>query len=145
MGCALHIVLDRFPAAIVAFTLNYAAYFAEIYRSGIESIDHGQYEAAKALGYTNSKTMTKIVIPQTIKRILPPITNEAITLVKDSALVFVIGVPELIKAASETVNRDVNITAYGIAAAIYLCLTLILIKILRMLEHKSSYYERKRG
>lgn len=140
---AFGIVLDRFPSAVIAFVLNYAAYFAEIYRSGIQSIDTGQYEAAKALGYTYSKTMTKIIIPQTIKRILPPITNEAITLVKDTALVASIAVPELLKAAKDTVNRDVNTTAFIVAAVIYLLFTLILTKLLRMLENKYSYYERK--
>ncbi|HBR34830.1 MAG TPA: polar amino acid ABC transporter permease, partial [Firmicutes bacterium] len=79
--------ISRFPTAIIAFSLNYAAYFAEIYRGGIESIPQGQYEAAAVLGFTKSQTFFRIILPQVIKRILPPISNEVITLVKDSALV----------------------------------------------------------
>ena len=120
------IVLDRFSSAIVAFVLNYAAYFAEIYRGGIQSIEKGQYEAAKTLGFSRWQTMRYIIIPQTIKRIIPPISNETITLVKDTALVAAIAVPELLKAAKDAVNRDVDTTAFFVAAAIYLFMTFLL-------------------
>lgn len=140
---AFGIVLDRFPAAITAFVLNYAAYFAEIYRGGIESIDHGQHEAAKAMGFSPWQTMRHIILPQTIKRIIPPVSNETITLVKDTALVAAIAVPELLKNARDAVNRDVNTTAYLVAAAIYLALTFLLTMLSRHLEKRFSVYEQK--
>ena len=138
---ALDIRLDSFTTAVITFVLNYAAYFAEIYRAGIESIDRGQHEAARSLGVYKARTMFDIILPQTIKRVLPPVSNEAITLVKDTALVSAIGVGELLKAARGAVNRDVNVTAYGIAAAIYLVLTFVLTLISRRLEKHFSKYE----
>jgi polar amino acid transport system permease protein len=99
----------RFPAAIIAFTLNYAAYFAEIYRGGIESISRGQYEAAKVLGFTGSQTFGRIVLPQVIKRILPASGNEVITLVKDTALARVIGVMELFHTAQGAADREFSV------------------------------------
>lgn len=135
----------RFTAAVVAFILNYAAYFAEIYRGGIESIDKGQHEAAKTLGFSGLQTTIHIIIPQTIKRIIPPISNEMITLVKDTALVTAIAVPELLKAAKDAVNRDVNTSAYFAAALIYLLMTFVLTLVSRKAEKTFSYYERKNG
>lgn len=135
--------LDRFPAAVTAFVLNYAAYFAEIFRGGIESIDPGQYEAAKVLGLSYRQTMVRIIIPQTVRRIIPPISNETITLVKDTALVTAIGVAELLKAAKDAVNRDVNTTGFFIAAVFYLLLTLILTLVSRKLEQRYSRHERR--
>ncbi|MDD3430301.1 MAG: amino acid ABC transporter permease [Oscillospiraceae bacterium] len=140
---AFGIKLDRETAAIVTFVLNYAAYFAEIYRAGIQSIDKGQHEAAKTLGFTPWQTMRIIIIPQTIKRIIPPISNEAITLVKDTALVTAIGVAELLKAAKDAVNRDVNITAYFLAAVIYLALTFLLTMLSQKLEQRYSRHEKQ--
>ena len=134
------LVFNRFTAAVVAFVLNYAAYFAEIYRGGIESIDQGQHEAAQTLGFTRIQTLMYIIIPQTVKRIIPPISNETITLVKDTALVYSIGVAELLKAAKDAVNRDVNTTAFFVAAVIYLIITFILTLISRKLEKKMGYY-----
>jgi len=133
--------LDSFPTAVIAFVLNYAAYFAEIYRAGIESIDCGQYEAAQSLGLSKNRTMFGIILPQTIKRVIPPVSNEAITLIKDTALVSVIGVGELLKAAKSAVNRDVNVTAYAIAAAIYLVFTFALTAISQWLEKRFSRHE----
>lgn len=95
----LSLNLDRFVAAIIAFSLNYAAYFAEIYRGGIESIPRGQYEAAAVLGFTKTQTFMRIILPQVIKAILPAISNEVITLVKDTALVQVLGISELFRVA----------------------------------------------
>lgn len=140
---AFGIKLDRETAAIVTFVLNYAAYFAEIYRAGIQSIDKGQHEAAKTLGFTSWQTLRIIIIPQTIKRIIPPISNEAITLVKDTALVTAIGVAELLKAAKDAVNRDVNITAYFLAAVIYLALTFVLTMLSQKLEQRYSRHEKQ--
>ncbi len=137
------VTLDRFPAAVTTFVLNYSAYFAEIYRAGIQSIDGGQYEAAKVLGFSRGKTMRFIIIPQTIRRIIPPVTNEVITLVKDTALATAIAVPELIKAAKDAANRDVNTTGYVIAAAIYLVLTFALTMVSRALEKKYSASDRE--
>lgn len=137
--------LSSFPTAAITFVLNYGAYFAEIYRAGIESIDSGQYEAAQSLGLSKSRTMFGIILPQTVKRVLPPVSNEAITLVKDTALVSVIGVGELLKAAKSAVNRDVNVTAYAVAAAIYLVFTFVLTVISQGLEKKFSRHEAGRG
>ena len=136
------IKFDRETAAILTFVLNYSAYFAEIYRAGIQSIDNGQHEAAKTLGYTKWQSMRYIIIPQTIKRIIPPVSNEAITLVKDTALVNAIGVTELLKTAKDAVNRDVDITAYFLAALVYLIFTFILTLISQQLERKYSIYEK---
>lgn len=139
----LFLRLDRYPAVIITFTLNYAAYFAEIYRAGIQSIDRGQYEAAKTLGFTRRKTMGKIIIPQAIRRIIPPVSNETITLVKDTALANVIAVPELLKVAKDASNRDTNTTAYLVAASIYLLITLVLTIVCNLLEKHFSRHEQE--
>ncbi len=135
--------LDRFPAVVLTFALNYAAYFAEIYRAGIQSIDRGQYEAAKTLGFSRSRTMFKIIIPQTIRRIIPPVSNETITLVKDTALANVIAVPELLKVAKDASNRDTNPTAYLLAAACYLVITFVLTVVYQKLEKRFSRHEQE--
>ena len=123
--------------------LNYAAYFAEIYRAGIQSIDRGQHEAAKTLGFTPWQTMRLIILPQTISRVIPPVCNETITLVKDTALVTAIGVGELLKAAEGAVNRDMDITAYILVALIYLALTFVLTVIYERLEKRFSRHQKK--
>jgi polar amino acid transport system permease protein len=135
--------LDRFPAVVLTFALNYAAYFAEIYRAGIQSIDRGQYEAAKTLGFSRTRTMFKIIIPQTIRRIIPPVSNETITLVKDTALANVIAVPELLKVAKDASNRDTNPTAYLLAAGCYLVITFILTVVYQKLEKRFSRHEQE--
>lgn len=140
---SMGISMDGITSAIVAFTLNYAAYFAEIYRAGIQSIDRGQYEAAKALGYTGGQTMWKIIIPQTLSRIIPPITNETITLVKDTALITAISVSELLRAAKGAVNRDLDTTAFLLAALLYLFFTLILTVIFKFTEKRFSRHIRR--
>ena len=138
-------ILDAFPTAIITFVLNYAAYFAEIYRGGIESIDKGQYEAAQSLGISKARTMFGIIIPQTVKRVLPSVTNETITLVKDTSLVHVIGVGELMKAAKGAVNRDQDLLAYGVAAGIYLLFTFLLTLLFKYLENRFSKSEEQGG
>lgn len=140
---AFNIRLDSFTTAVITYVLNYAAYLAEIYRAGIQSIDKGQYEAAKSLGLSRNRTMFGIIIPLTVRRVLPPVTNEMITLIKDTALVSVIGVGELLKAAKSAVNRDVNVTAYVLAAGIYLVFTFVMTFISNSLEKRFSRHERK--
>ncbi len=139
----LFLRFDRFTAVLLAFSLNYAAYFAEIYRAGIESIDRGQYEAAKSLGFTRSLTMIRIIIPQTIRRIIPPVSNETITLVKDTALANVIAVSELLKAAKDAANRDTDTTAYLLAAVVYLAITFVLTVVYRRLEKRFSRHDQE--
>ena len=105
----INISFDRFPAAIIAFTLNYAAYFAEIFRAGISSIDEGQYEGAKVLGFSQKYTFFRIILPQAFKRILPAMANEVITLVKDTALVYVLGLDELLKIGKIASNTQASL------------------------------------
>ena len=136
----------RLPAlttSIITFVLNYAAYFAEIYRGGINGIDRGQYEAAKALGLSKMQTMVGIVLPQTMKIILPPVSNEAIVLVKDTALASAIGLGELMKASKGAVHRDVDPTAYFVVAVIYLMFTFILTLASNRLEKRFKRYDER--
>ena len=135
------IKLPDFPAAIVAFVLNYAAYFAEIFRAGIQSIGRGQYEAARVLGMTYPQTMRRIVLPQVIKRILPPVSNETITLVKDTSLIYVLAMNDLLRAARGIVQRDFSTTPFVVAAAFYLVMTLVLTLAFQRLEKKYAVYD----
>lgn len=137
----LGIQLDRVLAAEVAFSLNYAAYFAEIYRGGLESIPNGQREAAKVLGYTKSQAFFHIVLPQVIKRITPPMGNEFITLVKDTSLAQVIGVVELLKVTSQWVSSAVDMTPLVIAGLFYLVMNGIVTRAFTVLENRLSYYQ----
>jgi len=133
--------LDRFSSAIFTFTLNYAAYFAEIYRAGIQSIDVGQSEASASLGFSKAQSLRFIILPQVIQRVIPPVSNEVITLVKDTALVAAIAVPELLKSARDAANRDVNPSSFIVAACVYLALTSVLTVLSRMLEKRYSRHE----
>ncbi|MBS1210563.1 MAG: polar amino acid transporter, inner rane subunit [Proteobacteria bacterium] len=133
--------LPDFPAAVVAFVLNYAAYFAEIFRAGIQSIDRGQYEGAKVLGLTYAQTMRRIVLPQMVKRILPPISNETITLVKDTSLIYVLAMNDLLRAARGIVQRDFTTTPFVVAAAFYLAMTLVLTWGFQYLEKRYAVYD----
>lgn len=135
------IVIERLPAACIAFVLNYAAYFAEIFRSGIQSIDKGQYEGAKVLGFTYIQTMFRIILPQSAKRVLAPVSNETITLIKDTALVYAIGVGELLRATKIAVSRDAVTTPFIAAAVFYLVMTFVLTKIFEHLEERFGVYE----
>ena len=134
------IQLDRVIAAQVAFALNYAAYFAEIYRGGIEGIPAGQYEAAKVLGYTRGQTFFRIVLPQVIKHIIPPMGNEFITLVKDTSLAQVIGVVELLRVTQSWVSSAVNMMPFVIAAVFYLVMNGVVTRCFTIAEKKLSYY-----
>ena len=133
--------LPDFPAAIVAFVLNYAAYFAEIFRAGIQSIDRGQYEGARVLGLSYAQTMRRIVLPQVLKRILPPMSNETITLVKDTSLIYVLAMNDLLRAARGIVQRDFTTTPFVVAAAFYLIMTLVLTLGFQRLERKHAVYD----
>ena len=137
------IVLDAMATAVLTYVLNYAAYFAEIYRGGINSIDRGQYEAAHALGLSKKQTMFDIILPQTMKAILPPVVNEAITLVKDTALVSALAVIDLMKATKSAVNRTTSLTPFFYAAIIYLLMTFVLTLIAGRLEKYFSRYDAK--
>lgn len=130
----------KFTACIIGFIVNYAAYFAEIYRSGIQSIPRGQYEAASVLGYTRAQTFMKIVLPQVIKRILPAMGNEIITLVKDTSLAFVLGIAEMFSAAKALAAREVSMIPYAISALIYWVFCLLIEFILNKVEKKLDYY-----
>ena len=130
----------RFPAVIIAFVINYAAYFAEIYRSGIESMPLGQYEAAEILGYNKVQTFFKIILPQVIKRVLPPVTNETITLVKDTSLAFTISLTEMFSVAEEIAAAQANIMPLLAAGGFYYIFNLIVATVMEKLEKKLSYY-----
>ncbi|MEN6414302.1 MAG: amino acid ABC transporter permease [Veillonellales bacterium] len=133
--------LPDFPAAIVAFVLNYAAYFAEIFRAGVQSIERGQYEASKALGMTYLQTMRRIILPQMIKRVLPPISNETITLVKDTSLIYILAMNDLLRTARTIVQREFDMTPFFIAAIFYLGMTLVLTWIFKKLEQRYAAYD----
>jgi polar amino acid transport system permease protein len=133
--------LPDFPSAIVAFVLNYSAYFAEIFRAGIQSIDRGQYEGAKVLGLSYPQTMRRIVLPQVLKRILPPMSNETITLVKDTSLIYVLAMNDLLRAARGIVQRDFTTMPFVVAAAFYLFMTLVLTYGFQRLEKKYAVYD----
>ena len=133
--------LPDFPSAILAFVLNYGAYFAEIFRAGIQSIDRGQYEGARVLGMTYPQTMRRIVLPQVVKRILPPLSNETITLVKDTSLIYVLAMNDLLRAARGIVQRDFTTTPFVVAAAFYLLMTLVLTLGFARLEKKYAVYD----
>ena len=134
------IQLDRVIAAQVAFALNYAAYFAEIYRGGIESIPDGQYEAAKVLGFNKKQTFFRIILPQVVKRIIPPMGNEFITLVKDTSLAQVIAVVELLKVTNNWVSSAVSMVPFVIAAVFYLVMNGVVTRCFTIDEKRLSYY-----
>ena len=140
LGFDVTIKWNRFAAAIIALSINYAAYFAEIYRGGIESIPKGQYEAAKVLGYTSPQTFFRIILPQVIKRIIPAMGNEVITLVKDTALVSVIGVSELLMVAKERQSAMFSFVPLFIAGVFYFVMNWGVSFIFQKIEKKLSYY-----
>lgn len=130
----------RMTAVIIGFALNYAAYFAEIYRSGIESIPVGQYEACKVLGYTKTQTFVRIILPQVIKRILPPVTNEIITLVKDTSLAFVLATAEMFTIAKQIAAAQTSMIPLAVAGLFYYIFNLLVAVIMEWVEKKLSYY-----
>lgn len=130
----------RLQVAIVAFIFNYAAYFAEIYRGGIEGVPIGQYEAANVLGFSKRQTFFRIVLPQVAKRILPPMGNEFITLVKDTSLALVIGVAEITSLANKVQASAVSMVPIVVAALFYLLMNMVVSKGFSIAEKKLSYY-----
>ena len=133
--------LPDFPSAVVAFALNYAAYFAEIFRDGIQSIDRGQYEGAKVLGLSYGQTMRRIILPQMWTRILPPVSNETITLVKDTSLIYVLALNDLLRVARGMVQRDFTFTPFIVAGCFYLGMTLILTWVFQYLERRHARFD----
>ncbi len=131
-----NIVVSAFTSASITFILNYSAYLMEIIRSGIESIDKGQYEASYVLNLSYFQLMSRIILPQAIRRVLAPLSNEAITLVKDTSLVIVLGIGDLMLHAREILTRDFNLIPFIIASIIYLLFTSILVLIFKKLEKK---------
>ena len=133
--------VDRFPAVIFSFVINYAAYFAEIFRGGIQSIPVGQYEAAKVLGYTSLQTFFRIILPQVAKRVLLPVTNEVITLIKDTALASTVAVIEIMTIAKKQVSGSSSIEPYFVAIIMYLILNGVAEQLCKLCERKLSYYQ----
>ncbi len=131
----------RFLALIIGFVINYSAYFAEIYRGGIESIPIGQYEAAQVLGYSKAKTFVKIILPQMVKRVIPPVTNEIITLVKDTSLGFVLSYMEIFTIAKQLAAKYSNITPLLVAGLFYFVFNYIVTKVMERFEKRMNYYK----
>ena len=140
---ALPMIGIRLPdiaAALVAFTLNYAAYFAEIFRAGIQAVPKGQYEAAKTLGMSYPQTMRRIILPQVIRIVLPPVSNETINLVKDTSLVYILAMNDLLRVARTIVQREFDMTPFLFAAIFYLAMTFVLTWGFKKLEaHYGKY------
>jgi len=134
------IKFDQMTAALIAFVLNYAAYLAEIFRAGIQSIDRGQFEAADVLGLSRFQTMRTIILPQMFKRVLPPVSNEVINLVKDTALIYAIGMNELLRAAKIASVRDFLFVPFIVAAVFYLVMTAGIQLFFKWLEARYDYY-----
>ena len=130
----------RYVAVIIGFSLNYAAYFAEIYRAGIESISVGQYEAANVLGYSKGQTFFRIIFPQVVKRIIPPVTNEVITLVKDTSLAFVIAVSEMFTIAKQIVAAQGTVLPFIVAGVFYYIFNYVVAYAMERVEKKFSYF-----
>ncbi|WP_121610001.1 amino acid ABC transporter permease [Mesobacillus foraminis] len=138
-GIGEYLVLDRFVAACLGFVLNYAAYFAEIFRGGLLAIDKGQYEASKVLGLNKWQTTTRVILPQMFRVALPAVANESVTLVKDTALLYAVAVPELLHFAQTAVNRDFTIVPFFVAGLIYLMMTLVLTLFFKGIERKFKF------
>ena len=130
----------RFPALLMGFILNYAAYFAEIYRGGIESIPVGQYEAAEVLGYTKSQTFLRIILPQVVKRIMPSVTNEVITLVKDTSLAFTLAYQEVFSLAKQISASQTSFMPFVIAGAFYFIANYVVEFVMGLVEKALDYY-----
>lgn len=136
----LGIVFDRYTAAIIAFSLNYAAYFAEIFRGGINTIDKGQYEGALVLGFSKFDMYKKIIVPQVIKNILPAMSNEIITLIKDTAIVYTIGLNDILRIAQIKQNQQASLIPLIQAGLVYIIIIAVLTQILKQIEKRYSYY-----
>ncbi|WP_206512544.1 amino acid ABC transporter permease [Veillonella ratti] len=133
--------LDDTTAAVISFVLNYAAYLCEIFRGGIQSIPKGQYEGAKVLGFTYVQTMRKIILPQVVKRVLPPLANETINLLKDTSLVYILAMNDVLRITRGIVQRDFDTSAFIVAAIFYLIMTFVLTNIFNYLEKRYAVYD----
>ncbi len=131
---------DRFWAVILSFVINYAAYFAEIFRGGIQAVPPGQKEAAQVLGYSKAQTFFRVVLPQVVKRVILPVTNEVITLVKDTALASVVAITEVLTIAKKQASASVSVDPYIVAMVIYLILNGIAEQACKLVERKLNYY-----
>jgi len=141
MPMVLPFKLDRFGAVILSFTINYAAYFAEIFRGGIQSIPNGQREAAQVLGMTKVQTFFRIILPQTAKRVILPVTNEVITLIKDTALASVVGVVDLMTMSRKQVTSSSSVEPYLVAIVIYLVVNGVVEQLCKLVERRMNYYQ----
>lgn len=135
------IKFNRFDAAVVAFILNYAAYFTEIFRAGIESIDEGQIEASSMLGLSEFNIYKRIILPQAFKRVIPAIGNEIITLIKDTSLVYIVGLQDILMVGKVATNRYASLLPLLLVGIVYILLVLILTNIFKVLEKKYNYYK----
>ena len=133
--------LDAPTAAVISFVLNYAAYLCEIFRGGIQSIPKGQYEGAKVLGFTYAQTMRKSILPQVIKRVLPPLANETINLLKDTSLVYILAMNDVLRITRGIVQRDFDTSAFIVAGVFYLIMTFVLTNIFNYLEKRYAVYD----
>lgn len=136
------VMLPDIAAALLAFTLNYAAYFAEIFRAGIQSVPKGQYEAAKTLGLSYPQTMRRIILPQVIRIVLPPVSNETINLVKDTSLIYILAMNDLLRVARTIVQREFDMTPFLIAGIFYLAMTFVLTWMFKKLEAHYGKYDK---
>lgn len=134
------IVMDRFTAAAIAFIINYVAYLAEIFRGGIQAVPKGQIQAGEMLGLSRNQIFYNITLPQLLKIVMPSLTNELVTLVKDTALVYVIGLGDILRQASIAASRDVSLVPYLLVGLVYLMLTAVCILLMRHFENKMAYY-----
>ncbi|MCT4633920.1 MAG: amino acid ABC transporter permease [Firmicutes bacterium] len=132
--------IGGFGSACLTFVLNYGAYYTEIMRSGIEAVDEGQHEACHCLGMSYWQGMLRVIIPQGIRKVIPPLTNESITLVKDTALVAAIGIGDVLRGAKQIVTRDFTIVPFVLAAVFYLAFTTVVVLFFRKIENKYSYF-----
>ena len=135
------IQFDDATAAIVSFVLNYSAYLCEVFRGGIQSIPRGQYEGAKVLGFSYVQTMRKIILPQMVKRVLPPLANETINLLKDTSLVYILAMNDILRITRSIVQRDFDISAFVVAGIFYLLMTFVLTNIFDRIEKRLAVYE----
>ena len=133
--------LDAPTAAVISFVLNYAAYLCEIFRGGIQSIPKGKYEGDKVLGFTYAQTMRKIILPQVIKRVLPPLANETINLLKDTSLVYILAMNDVLRITRGIVQRDFDTSAFIVAGVFYLIMTFVLTNIFNYLEKRYAVYD----
>ena len=136
-----NVARNKLIPVVIAFSINYAAYFAEIYRGGIESIPVGQYEAAEVLGYTKLQTFMRIILPQVIKRIMPSVTNEVVTLVKDTSMAFTVSYQEMFTIGKQIANSQTSFMPFLVAGVFYYLFNLIVDRVMGRVEKRLDYYK----